>query len=158
MIHRVYRQAFDTTLIQPFGGGRKCPPWLGTFKFTIYDAKNPLPQHLRDLHNEIVKAVELEKFECNTWFAQTYKTNTEVFEHKDPKSNLGWTYVAVFGTFEGAESTIKYEGKEPEKIQLYDGDILVLPCTNDGIQGPLHSVSPVTSGTRYAFIGNRISL
>lgn len=158
MIH-VLRKFFDPRGMPAPPKGRKCPAWLGNFHLKMYGrayGKNfgPLPDYLQELHEKIDNHVGFD-FTFTTWFSQTYGVGSYVNKHRDPKNNVELTYIAIYGDFEGAFSTVGSQLDEVE-FQLHPGDVQIQLCTVNGVQGPQHKVSPVTKGTRYAFIGNRI--
>jgi hypothetical protein len=132
---------------------------LGHFKFRQFPITetrkelNKLPVRIRDLISDMEQIVEYQKF--NTVFLQRYDVGDFVRLHRDPKNNTGYTIIAVLGDFDGAETTI-HRGDVSERFTLQAGDVLVLPCYMNDIQGDSHEVSPVTRGTRYAIILNTI--
>lgn len=132
---------------------RPVPAWLGDFSFVVYDRPHRLPAALFALfqHMQDIDDVLFGPQRWNRVFVQRYREGEQVFEHRDPKSNVDHTLIAIFGDFEGAISRVG-----DEVFQLRAGDMLRLPCTIDGRQGPPHSVSPVTRGTRYALVLNHI--
>lgn len=134
---------------------RPVPHWLGNFQFTIFGGTTgrKAPAAVRAAAIKVMKLHPEQKF--NTLFCQRYEVGQSVKEHRDPKNNIGHTLVCVFGEFEGAASYIK-PATGTKVLFLGAGDVLSLACTIDGKQGPPHSVSPVTSGTRYAVILNTI--
>ncbi|UIS25291.1 hypothetical protein [Erythrobacter phage vB_EliS-L02] len=132
---------------------RPVPEWLGDFSFVTYDRPRKLPaalfalfEHMRDIDDVLFGGQK-----WNRVFVQRYREGESVSEHRDPKTNVDHTLIAIFGDFDGATSRV-----DDEVFQLRAGDMLRLPCTINGRQGPLHSVSPVTRGTRYALILNHI--
>ena len=95
--------------------------------------------------------------EFNTIFIQKYEAGTSVKKHRDPRNNIGYIIIAVFGDYDGAVSRIYHEETSGStSFHLKPGDVLVLPCTIDGKQGPAHEVSEIEDGTRYAIILNTI--
>lgn len=148
---------FDPTLMPKFTG-RPVPKWLGDFTFEIRGKAygrsfSALDIKLQKLHEDITRAAEL-TFPFTTWFLQRYDTGTQVLRHRDPRNNIHATYIAVYGDFEGGITTIW--DPDEKQYQLKAGDVGILRCTKNGIQGPYHSVSRITKGTRYTFIGNCI--
>lgn len=134
---------------------RAVPKWLGNFNFCIYGEsggknRGSLPPDLQALADKMQKLVPEQEF--TTAFLQKYEKGEFVKPHRDPRNNLGYTIIAVFGEFEGAESVV---GKK--RLQLRTGDVLVQRCNLNKLPRPLHRVSEVTSGTRYALILNTIS-
>ena len=153
---QVFREFFDPVGFENFvpDGMRPVPKLLGNFTFKMYKGKmDKLPLAYRALADKMNEIHPEQKF--NTAFIQKYKSGERVYKHRDPMNNLNHTLIAIFGQFSGAETTIYLDGLT-KKIQLNSGDVLSLECTIDGIQGPMHEVSPVTQGTRYAFILNTI--
>lgn len=134
---------------------RPVPKWLGNFNFCIFGEEEgkkvaKLPVTLKPLIKKLADLVPNQDF--NTVFLQKYEKGQFVKPHRDPRNNLGHTVIGVFGEFEGAESVI---GRK--RLQLLKGDALVQRCNLDGLPRPLHRVSEVTEGTRYALILNTIS-
>lgn len=125
------------------------PDWLGDFGMVSYSNWKDLPDGLR------LPAVRLAAFaqeqDFNRFFVQRYREGEQVYPHRDPMNNVGYTIIGIFGDFEGAVTNVA-----GETYRMNHGDVLKLPCTIDGVQGPLHSVSPVKRGTRYALILNTI--
>jgi len=136
----------------PAYGTRAVPSWLGTFKFKPY-YKSTYVKHpvLGDIAARLATLVPSQVF--NTAFLQKYEAGSFVRPHRDPRNNVGFTIIAIAGEFTGAETRLDCS---PGRFYLKSGDVLVMPCTVDGAQGPLHEVSPVLSGTRYALILNTI--
>lgn len=132
---------------------RPVPEWLGTFSFVTYNRLCKMPAALKRMveYMEEIDEVLFGGQAWNTFFVQRYREGEYVAEHRDPQNNVGHTMIAIFGDFEGAVSTVG-----DETFQLEAGDILRLPCTINGRQGPKHSVTPVTKGTRYALVMNTI--
>lgn len=128
---------------------RAAPAFLGEFGFLSYKRIAQTPNALHGLIGRMQKLVPEQRF--NRVFIQRYAEGEFVRRHRDPINNVGQTVIAIFGEFEGAISNIS-----GEEISLIDGDVLVLECTINGKQGPIHEVSPVLSGTRYALILNSI--
>lgn len=128
---------------------RAAPEFLGEFGFIPYKRIAQTPNALHGLLSRMQALVPDQRF--NRVFIQRYCEGEFVKPHRDPINNVGVTIIAIFGEFEGAESNI-----EGETFSLVDGDVLVLDCTINGKQGPVHEVSPVLSGTRYALILNTI--
>lgn len=134
----------------PWVKWRRVPKWLGNFEFCIYTKKdNPLPTSLVQIASKLSNLVPEQKF--NTVFFQKYEKGSFVKPHRDPKNNVGYTVIGVFGNFEGAQSHV---GKQ--RLNLKAGDVLVQRCTIDNLIRPVHRVSKVTRGTRYAIILNTI--
>ena len=135
---------------------RSVPSWLGNFQFRIYgnsygkDHGLP-PVELLIQARKLRGLVPEQKF--NTIFLQKYIVGSKVLPHRDPKNNTGYTIIGVFGDFEGAKSKVG-----DQEFQLNSGDVMVLPCTINGIQGTKHEVSAVEKGTRFALILNTIEV
>lgn len=131
---------------------RAVPSWLGTFKFRPY-YKSSYVNHpsLGPIAKRLSTLVPAQKF--NTAFLQRYDTGSCVSPHRDPRNNIGFTIIAVAGEFTGAETALSCP---PGRLHLKSGDVLVMPCTIDGIQGPRHEVSPVITGTRTTLILNTL--
>ena len=131
---------------------RPAPRWLGNFSFRVWGGGTPdpvpFPVELADLVVQLQQQVASQQF--NTVYLQRYDRGHQVLEHRDPKNNLGYTVIGTFGTWEGATTSVR----EPENLsfRMGAGDVAVLPCTLNGKQGPRHSVSRVTYGTRWALI------
>lgn len=132
---------------------RPCPKWLGNFRFAMYrEGIEKLPVFRIQLGASRLRRYLPNNQTHNTLFIQKYEKGEEVKPHRDPKNNRGYTAITVFGNFEGAETII--EGNQ--RIQMHSGDVLVLRCNHNGLPRPLHRVSPVTKGIRYALIINQI--
>ena len=129
---------------------RASPEFLGEFGFLSYKRFSHTPNALHGLLGRLQDLVPEHRF--NRVFIQRYREGEFVRPHRDPINNVGVTVIAIFGEFEGAESSV-----EGETFTLSDGDVLVLDCTINGKQGPVHEVSPVLGGTRYALILNTIT-
>jgi hypothetical protein len=159
MNYRILRNHFDPKPIEAVlpAHGREVPRWLGDFKFSVFGptgkARKSLPYRVREFMDELALLCPEQDF--NTAFVQRYDVGTSVKPHRDPRNNVGYTVIAVLGEFEGATTRLHLE---PEHVTftLKSGDILVLPCTINGVQGCIHEVSPVLSGTRYAVILNTV--
>ncbi len=159
MTHRILRNHFDPKRVEAFlpAHGREVPGWLGDFKFNVFGptgkSHKKLPYKAREFMDELATLCPEQDF--NTTFVQCYGTGTSVKPHRDPLNNVGHTVIAILGEFEGATTTLHLQ-PEPVTFALKAGDILILPCTIDGVQGCIHEVSPVLSGTRYAVILNTV--
>jgi len=153
------RDWFDPTTAGVIGGARQvhfrpCPAFLGNFQFAMFGDvygryHGALPPGLHHLAKRMAALYPQEEF--NAAFVQRYDLGAYVKAHKDPMNNLNRTLIAIFGDFEGAETTVG-----GEKFTARPGDLVELPCTVNGVRGPRHQVSPVTSGCRYALILNTI--
>lgn len=130
---------------------KPCPPWLGKFEFKCFYGNSIQQSPLSALADRLATIVPDQKF--NTAFLQKYVVGSQVFKHRDPKNNTGKTLIALAGEFTGAVPCLNLT----EEYGFVSGDVVVQDCTIDGKQGPVHSVSPVLSGVRYAFILNTIS-
>lgn len=153
---KIYRQMFDTPeYLNMKNMVRPVPSWLGNFNFTKFDMG--LAKFSFDVQDVIDSMMSLHpEQEFNTVFWQIYKEGEFVKKHRDPKNNLGYTVIAVLGNeFEGGETTLYLDSGEV-KFTLQPGDILSLPCTINGVQGPYHEVSVVTKGQRQVLILNTI--
>ena len=124
---------------------RPCPPWLGKFSFITY---NKLPPELARI-NTAIETYSGVSF--NAWFLQKYDKGSYVAPHRDPKNNLHFTYIIPFGSWSGGVSVT-----EDFRSRWEPGQVYFQRCTINNVQGPRHSVTEITSGTRYAFIGNII--
>ena len=147
-----HREVAEDTPLRP------CPKWLGNFSFRQWGGKHPdpfpFPAGLAELVPTLEALVPAQKF--NTVFLQRYERGQAVYEHRDPKNNLGHTVIGLFGEWTGGTSIISFGDDDVNTFDLQPGNALVMACTIDGKQGPLHSVSPVLSGTRWALILNTI--
>ena len=154
---QVHRQYLNTAGLQQAASAqdfKPVPRWLGNFSFKMFGKAyrrnyGRTPEPLRTAAVELASLRPQQVF--TTVFLQRYTVGQQVLAHRDPRNNVGVTVIGVFGDFTGAVSHVGNES-----LQLNSGDVLVLPCTINGVQGPRHSVSPVTSGTRYALILNTI--
>lgn len=159
-MYQIHRQFFDAEELNKEipRNTKPVPSWLGNFTFSIFGnvygkKTTKLSPKLQDL---VLKLAALHpEQEFNTTFLQVYKTGTKVRKHRDPKNNIGYTIIAVFGEFQGAMTTL-HTDHERILFTLRPGDVLSLACTIDGVQGVPHEVSEVISGTRCALILNTI--
>ena len=111
-------------------------PWLGRFRIKGYYDNSIKQTELSDIFDKFCtlnQDVYVQDF--NTVFLQKYPEGSYVNEHKDPKNNVGYTLIGIFGDFEGAETDV-----EGNKVRVEPGQILAMPCTIDGVKGPKHSV------------------
>jgi hypothetical protein len=130
---------------------RKAPYWLGNFEFRIFKlGRDSIPLVVGLVAKQLATGLAPEQ-QFNTYFLQRYHKGQFVRSHRDPKNNLGQTIIAPFGSWEGAESTVARR-----RFSLNPGDVLVQRCNSGGMHRPLHKVSPVTKGVRYALILNTI--
>jgi hypothetical protein len=125
------------------------PGFLGNFQFRYWKWPAPLPKDFNEVAKRLADLVPDQ--ELNTFFLQRYPTGSYVKKHRDPKNNVSHTVIALFGNYRGAVN--EFDGKS---YYTEPGDVIVAPCTINGIQGPWHSVSEVESGVRWALIGNTI--
>ena len=155
----------------PNVGYRPVPAWLGNFEFKLFGRAygkehGVLPPEIRPIAERLMRLIPAQAW--TTVFVQRYLTGQEVLPHRDPKNNTGYTVIAVFGDYDGAETTLEGSdvlpdgslkfgsGADDDRFRLERGDVLILPCTINGVQGPKHAVSPVTRGIRYTLILNTI--
>lgn len=134
---------------------RPVPMWLGNFQFRLFGMAygrhhGYLPPHIKDMVRPLMGLCPAQTF--TTVFVQRYEEGTEVFSHRDPKNNTGYTVIAPLGDYEGG--VLHVEGVGTYSVRPRDA--IVLPCTINGVQGPRHWLTPITKGTRYAVILNTI--
>jgi len=128
---------------------KKVPSWLGDFRFkAYYNSWRKTP--FAPLVDKLSAFVPGQIF--NAVFLQVYGPGASVKEHRDPRNNTGHTIIAIAGEFEGAETYV--DGQLAGR--LAPGDVGILPCTINGVQGPPHRVTEVLSGFRVALILNTI--
>ncbi len=151
-IHDRYFRYDETNELQ-LSGGSAAPNWLGKFRLK-QTLRNKAPKKFENIIRKMEALVPDQRF--NSVFFQTYTPGDSVNKHRDPKNNVGKTIIAIFGSFDGGYTTIHDDDGTSFQFKLQDGDVLVLDCTIDGKQGPLHEVSEITSGCRYAIILNTI--
>jgi hypothetical protein len=135
------------------------PEWLGNFSFRMFGAAygkeyGLIPEHIKPI---ALRLMELSPQEWTTVFVQRYLPTEGVKAHRDPRNNHGQTVITVFGEWRGAISSVAASDPRYRKFRLERGDVLVMPTSIDGQQGPEHSVSPVRSGIRYALVLNTIT-
>ena len=159
--YKIIRNYFDPKPLEEVlkVSGKRVPRWLGDFDFEIYGTvygKKPknLPYRIKQFINQLHLDLCPDQ-EFNTYFLQKYPTGHSVSRHRDPKNNIGYTIIAVLGDFTGATTTLHLP-ESKVSFTLRSGDVLILACTIDGVQGVPHQVSEVTSGTRYAIIMNTV--
>ncbi len=142
-------RSLDTLPFKP------CPSWLGDFHSVKWGggSRLPFPKQLSQLV-ELLESKVQQQF--NTVFLRRYLPGEFVKRHRDPLNNVGYTVIGVLGEWEGATTSIELPDGCRESITLCSGDIMTLPCTIEGQQGPFHSVSPVESGVRFALILNTV--
>lgn len=134
----------------PFKGARWPSP-LGRVTLGWYRGENRgrLPGSVKTI---LRPALALSQQRWTTCFVQKYGPGQNVAPHRDPKDNLGHTVIVALGDFEAATFTAAERDYE-----FGPGDVIKLPCTINGVQGPVHSVSPFVGGTvRYSIIFNTI--
>lgn len=151
-VHRSFLNIDDVERalwVMPWVQWRPCPNWLGDFKFHIIKPVH-LPAQLSHVYDKLKTLVPEQKF--NTVFLQKYDKGQSVKPHRDPKNNLGYTLIAPVGHWEGGETVL---GKKT-RFRLKPGDVLKLRCQVRGLQRPLHRMTPIISGTRYAIILNTV--
>lgn len=125
---------------------RPCPMWLGNFSFKMWGKRYGKPPEVwLEAAQVLRQLVPNQTF--NTLYLQRYEKGQQVYRHRDPRNNVGYTIIWVFGEFTGAKLTV-----DGRRCEVPRDHAFVLPCTINGVQGPPHSVSPVTSGTRWTFI------
>ncbi len=134
---------------------RKVPNFLGDFTFSCFGGpygqkKSAVPADVLNVAHQLALLHPEQTF--NTLFLQRYQLGQSVKRHRDPRNNVGHTLILALGEFEGATTSV--QGETP--FTLKHGDVLRLPCTINGIQGPPHEVSAITSGERFALILNTI--
>jgi hypothetical protein len=132
------------------------PEWLGNFETRMFGAAygkehGHLPREIDPLVKRLLETTPDARW--TTCFLQKYVEGSYVNSHRDPRNNHNRTCILAFGSFTGAVTLVETR-KGPKRFQLERGDVLVLPATSDGVQGPEHSVSRVTSGIRYALVLN----
>ena len=137
---------------------RPAPSWLGSFQFRMYKPialAQPCPVWVYDSVWEearrLAQAVPEQHF--NTLFVQRYLPGQNVRSHRDPRNNVGYTVIGLYGDFTATRFRVEETWAEQRP-----GDVFVLPCTIAGVQGPQHGMQwlPGSTGTRYAIILNTI--
>jgi hypothetical protein len=131
---------------------RHSPNFLGSFGYQQYTAAT-LPPALLPFVQKL-KAGRSTLF--NRVFVQHYGVTPpgesySVKPHRDPRNNVEETIIAPFGQWRGARHYVL-----GGHMDVRPGYSLVLPCTQNGKQGPMHSVSRIDEGQRWALILNRI--
>ena len=159
---RILRGVLKTTpeLVRTLEGlsYRPAPDWLGNFQMAIfgraYGRSCGSPPEL--ILREITELGSIVDQRWTTAFVQRYTPGQCVRPHRDPKNNIGYSVVGLYGDF------------TPTRLRVGEhwfvqgpGDVFVLPCTISGKQGPEHEVLwesglVMPSGTRYAIILNTI--
>lgn len=144
---------------------RPVPAWLGDFEFKLYGTA-----YGRD-HGKAPDEIEVEAQKLaalvpgqqwTTTFIQRYHPGSGVKPHRDPRNNLGFTVIGLYGDFTPTWFTVRQPDGSDLTLEQAPGDVLVLPCTIEGVQGPLHSMGWSTTvnplkGPRYAIILNTIT-
>lgn len=116
-----------------------------------------LPGRLREVVDRMVEVTRPHTNQAwTTAFTGKFQPGDYVRAHRDPLSNIGYTAIAVFGSFQGAVTTLLGQAEPHNQVGLQTGDLLLLPCTIHGRQGPYHRVSKVLGGTRYTLILNTV--
>lgn len=133
---------------------RRSPPFLGAFGFRMY---KPMRAALSwtAIWGEVAhlaQAVPDQLF--NTVFFQRYEPGQNVLPHRDPMNNVGYTVIGLYGEFTPTQLRVDRDWFTQES-----GQVWVLPCTLNGVQGPQHEMrwEPNSIGTRYAIILNTIT-
>lgn len=141
--------AFDSIKYRPV------PIWLGEFTFSMHKKLDKLPVLIQQEINNLAALVPDQDF--NTYFIQKYEAGQNVFPHRDPKNNVGYTIIGVYGGFYPTPWSEYTRTKE--RYQIHSGDTLIQECTINNQQGPQHSVtwSKDATGTRYCIILNTIN-
>lgn len=131
---------------------RPSPQFLGRFDFAMFplNAFRPGTRLAAEVQH-LAAAVPGQAF--NTVFVQKYTYRSGVRPHRDPKNNVGHTVIGLYGHFRGTRLRVGSDWFEQEP-----GQVWVLPCTIDGVQGPEHEIMWRTegAGVRYALILNTI--
>jgi hypothetical protein len=139
---------------------RDAVPWLGQFSMSTWGnyrgRGRPVPAILHTICTQMIQAAvqwgwDLPRPGYTTVFVQRYEPGSSVSPHRDPADNLHSTLILSLGDYEGPQHTI-----ERETFAVRPGAVLRLPCSQGGVRGPRHSVSPVTRGVRWAVILNQI--
>lgn len=153
---------------------RAAPGFLGDFDYQQYKVqpgvRTALPEVIRDEFIKLEKLVPVQIF--NTWFIQKYNPGQGVLPHRDPKNNVGYTILGLYGRDWETRLEVKEEKYVDDpwgrkhldlvKYKQFPGDVFILPCTIHGIQGSTHQMTwPQvpdfdTQGTRWALICSTI--
>lgn len=144
---------------------RQVPFWLGDFSFKMVRRTvmgDCLAACLRSFHPLIQTQIKkLASFSMptqhfNTVFIQRYEPGQNVKAHCDPKNNTGQTIIGLYGNDWVTDFGV-YEKGELRFTTQHPGDVTVLPCTINGVQGPKHKMQWRSGdGIRYAIILNTI--
>lgn len=130
------------------------PGFLGVFGFRAYKLVDPFqPFHATGDGGWVVDrmAALVPEQTFTHVYVQRYQTTQAVREHRDPQNNIGYTLIAPFGKYTGGQWWWRCGGVWREQVYS-PGDVLQVPCTINGVQGPLHRVDPVLTGIRQAVI------
>lgn len=137
---------------------QKAPAFLGEFGYKAYGWVNDTFRGkteglIRAQAQRLSQLIPEQNF--TTVFVQRYFPYENVYPHKDPMNNLGYTIIGVYGNYDKPTIT-EVEGFG--SFYSSPGDVLILPCTFGKQQGPKHSVrwQPQTNGVRYTIILNTI--
>ena len=136
--------------LQMYDSMKKVPHWLGEFSFKTYYKYSWKRTALAPVVEKLATFAPHQKF--NTVFLQVYASGAIVKEHRDPRNNVGETIIGIAGDFTGANTYVNGQLAG----QLLPGDVGVLPCTINGVQGPRHNVTRVLTGYRVALILNTV--
>jgi len=79
--------------------------------------------------------------------------NGGVKRHRDPKTDLVGTSILWLGDFDGGD-LVHLDGGQEIHQQAAPGRIAHLPCTQNGVQGPVHWTTP-HRGERWSLVLNR---
>jgi hypothetical protein len=151
---------------------RPAPRWLGSFGILCFGEGYGHRRQLPPACREVAIIVQRKIWEIyggpsvpnpNAAFVQRYEPGFVVKKHVDPKSNKGITAILTLGRFHPGPTVRiwpKSGNHHPHSVQPNHADILVLPCTINGEQGPAHAVTGhfLQEGVRYAIILNHIQL
>jgi hypothetical protein len=134
-------------------GLRRAPHFLGDFKYQMYKGC-PMGHQTNRVVSYLRTLVPNQSF--NTVFIQSYEPGQCVKPHRDPRNNVGQTVIGLFG--DNWETLLSVDSEETQ-FRQFPGDVFILPCTIDGVQGPRHAVNwAINSGNgiRHAIILNTI--
>lgn len=133
----------DNQLLKP------CPVWLGTFLTKCFYGNSYSKLSIAPLVERLAMLAPNQKF--NTLFLQKYPVGSEVYPHRDPYNNIDDTIILVLGEF--TDATSKVDGVD---YNVTRNSAIIMSCTKNNQRGPLHSVSRIETGIRYAVILNTI--
>ena len=139
------------------------PSFLGDFGYRSFGVINGANRGkttgaIRQEAIRLARFVPNQKF--TTVFVQKYEAGQHVRPHRDPRNNTGSTVIGVYGNFDYAPVTKVWMPREGiDTLAAEAGDVVVLPCTLNGVQGPWHSVTwdPWATGIRYCIILNTMA-